>query len=200
MKVLVAYGSTHGQTARIAQRIAARMRECGAEVVIANRPAFFDAAAFDAVVVAARVHGSRYPWSILRFIRSNLPTLRSRPSAFLSVSLLQLGTDPVKRLKTETLPSRTLAKLGWTPTRIEVMGGALMWKTQYGILAPLFKRMWQRALGDKLDPSPNEQVFTDWARVYSFADEFLRLATPPPRRGPPGAKTEPLSPSGISAR
>jgi menaquinone-dependent protoporphyrinogen IX oxidase len=60
----------------------------GAEVVVTAHPAFFDAAAFDAVVVAARVHGSRYPWHVMRFIRRNFRTLRSRPSAFLSVSLI----------------------------------------------------------------------------------------------------------------
>jgi hypothetical protein len=58
-----------------------------------------------------------------------------------------------------------------------VIAGALMWRTQYGVLAPLFKRMWQKALGDLVDPSLDEQMFTDWAQLDRFADAVFDLAT-----------------------
>lgn len=177
MRILIAYGSTHGQTARIADRIAARMRERGAEVVVTGQPQGVRTAGFDAIVVGGRVHGSRYPWRVIRFIRRNVPALTSRPSAFFSVSLLQFSDDSAERVETETLPAQQLPKLGWTPDRTEVIGGALLWKAQYGLLAPLFKRMWRRTLGDVLDPELDEQVFTDWAQVDRFADDFLRFAT-----------------------
>lgn len=176
MRILVVYGSTHGQTARIAERIAARVRKHGAEVVVTGHPARFDVESFDAVIVGGRVHGSRYPWRVTRFIRRNRRALTARPSAFFSVSLLQLSPDPAKRAQTETLPTRRIPKLGWTPDRTEVIGGALLWKTQYGVLAWLFVRMWRRALGAVLDPIRSEQVFTDWAQVDRFADSFVGFA------------------------
>jgi len=177
MRILVVYRSTHGQTARIADRIAARLRERGAGVVVTGEPETASGAGFDAIVVGARVHGSRYPLRVTRFVRRNLRTLTTRPSAFFSVSLLQLSNDPERRMKTETLPRRRIEPLGWTPDRTAVFAGALLWKQQYGLLAPLFKRMWRRSLGARLDPSLDEQVFTRWADVDRFTDDFLRFAT-----------------------
>jgi len=177
MKILVFYGSTHGHTATIADRIAARLRAGGAQVLVTGRPEDVRVADFDAVVVGGRVHGSRYPWRVTRFIRRNRGVLKSRPTAFFSVSLLQHSIDPIQRSNTETLPGQVLPKLGWVPDRTEVIGGALFWKAQYGILAPLFKRMWRRTLGSSLDPTRSEQVFTDWSQVDRFAESFLRLAT-----------------------
>lgn len=177
MRILVVYGSTHGQTAEIADRIAGRMRSNGAEVVVSGYPDRVCALRFDAIVVGGRVHGSRYPRQLTRFIRRNLRALRSRPSAFFSVSLLQFARDAAKRDATATLPRRQLAKLGWTPDRIEVFGGALLWSLQYGVLAPLFRRMWSRTLDVPVEPTASEQIFTDWVQVDRFADAFFELAT-----------------------
>ncbi|HKU41013.1 MAG TPA: flavodoxin domain-containing protein, partial [Polyangiales bacterium] len=137
MKILIAYGSSHGHTARIAARIGARMLNQGHEVVIADHLLGLRAEDFDAIILGGRVHGSRYPWRVTHFIRRNLRTLRARPSAFFSVSLLQLSRFRKQRDKTEALPRTTTAKLGWTPDRVAVFGGALRWKAQYGRLAPL---------------------------------------------------------------
>ena len=112
MKVLIVYGSTHGQTAEIAERMGTRMRSRGAEVVVSGYPDRMSASGFDTIVVGGRVHGSRFPWSVTRFIRRNLKALRSRPSAFFSVSLLQFAKDVVKREETISLPGRTTQKLG----------------------------------------------------------------------------------------
>jgi hypothetical protein len=37
--------------------------------------------------------------------------------------------------------------------------------------------MWRRALGAIVDPTLDEQVFTDWPEVDQFAEDFLRFAT-----------------------
>jgi menaquinone-dependent protoporphyrinogen oxidase len=176
MRILIAYGSTHGQTERIAAQIATRLREEGAEVVLTKWPARMRAMDFDAILVGARDHGSRYPWRVTRFIRNNLDLLRERPSAFFSVSLLQLARDPEARRRTQELPARAAATLGWTPSLIAVFGGALRWRQQYGIFAPFAKWMWRRTLGTQLDASRDEQIFTDWDEVDLFAHSFLKLA------------------------
>jgi menaquinone-dependent protoporphyrinogen oxidase len=172
MKVLIAYGSSHGHTARIAARIAARLRQSGHDVAITDQPFWTRAADFDAVIVGARVHGTRYPWRITYFIRRNLRALEERPSAFFSVSLLQLSRKSKQSNRTSALPRRATAKLGWTPDLIEVFGGALRWKEQYGKLKPLGVWMWRLSLGQMVDSRVNEQVFTDWQAVDRFADTF----------------------------
>ena len=176
MKILVAYGSTHGHTARIAERISARMRDRGHDVVTTDHPWRARAKAFDAIVLGGRVHGSRYPWRVTRFIRKHVRVLNSRPSAFFSVSLLQLARNRVRAAATQALPRRVALKLGWKPDQIAVFAGALRWKAQYGRLAPLFFFIWRRTLGDVVDRAFSEQVFTDWDEVDRFTDRFLQEA------------------------
>lgn len=177
MRILITYATTHGQTAKIAERMAERMRLQGADVEVAKLrwlAAGPDASAFDAVVVGDRVHGDRYHDRVTQFVRRHLNALRARPSAFFSVSLLQLSKDAAQRAKTLALPGHTLAKLGWKPDRIEVIAGALTW-SRYGLLGRLIMRaIWKNAMG-QLDTT-HDQVFTDWAQVDGFADAFVRFA------------------------
>lgn len=174
MKILVAYGSTHGHTARIAERISARMRGQGHDVVTTDDPRGVRVKTFDAIVLGGRVHGSRYPWRMTRFIRKHVRSLNSRPSAFFSVSLLQLARNRERAAATEALPKRVASRLGWKPDRIAVFAGALRWKAQYGRLKPLFFFIWRHALGEVVDRDFSEQVFTDWDGVDRFTDTFLR--------------------------
>jgi menaquinone-dependent protoporphyrinogen oxidase len=185
MRILITYATTHGQTATIAERMAERMRLQGAEVKVeelrwlATGP---DASAFDAIVIGDRVHGDRYHDRTLQFVRRHLQILRARPSAFFSVSLLQLARDAGQRDKTLTLPARTVAALGWKPDRIEVIAGALTW-SRYGFLGRLImKAIWKNAVG-RIDTT-HDQVFTDWAQVDRFADSFVRFAELRQRRVP----------------
>jgi menaquinone-dependent protoporphyrinogen oxidase len=177
MRILITYATTHGQTARIAERVAERMRLDGAEVVVAKLRLFAaepDASGFDAIVVGDRVHGDRYHYRVTHFVRRHLNALRSRPSAFFSVSLLQLSKDAVHRAKTLAIPGRTFAGIGWRPDRIEVIAGALTWP-RYGLLGRFFmKTIWKKELGLESLDTTHDQVFTDWAQVDRFADEFVR--------------------------
>jgi menaquinone-dependent protoporphyrinogen oxidase len=178
MKVLVTYGSTHGSTARIAARIAERMRSQGAHVELADVSDVrrrFDASPFDAFVVGGRVHGSRYPGSVRRFVRAHVLALRSRPSAFFSVSLLQLSKDPAKREETLGLPARFFGRVGWTPDRVEVIAGALAW-SRWGVFGRwLMRKIWKEFLGADVPDRRTDQEFTDWGQVDRFADGFLRF-------------------------
>lgn len=176
MKILVVYGSTHGHTARIAERISARMRGRGHDVVTTDRPWRVRPRAFDAIVLGGRVHGSRYPWRVTRFIRKHVRVLNARPSAFFSVSLLQLARNRERAAATQALPRRVALKLGWKPDQVAVFAGALRWKAQYGRLAPLFFFIWRRTLGDIVDRAFSEQVFTVWDEVDRFTDTFLQEA------------------------
>lgn len=178
MNVLIVHGSTHGATARIAEKLGERMRAHGALVTVAALPVpiELDVTDFDAIVVGGRVHGDRYPWRVARFVRHHLDPLDSRPSAFFSVSLLQLGRDPAKRATTMALPYRYVARLGWRPDRIEVIAGALPW-TRWGRLGrALMRRIWRAAMPEAVADTTRDVVFTDWRQVERFADSFLRFA------------------------
>src|SRR5262245_50777473 len=75
MKVLIAYGSTDGMTARIAERMAQTLRGAGHTVEVARTPAGVDPAGFDAVLVGGSVHAGGFQRSMRRFVRRHLQTL-----------------------------------------------------------------------------------------------------------------------------
>ena len=87
-RMLVLYGTTDGQTRKIARRLGETLRECGAEVDVADaagRMPAPDPDAYDAVVVAASVHAGGYQRPVRRWARAHAAALGRRPTAFVSV-------------------------------------------------------------------------------------------------------------------
>src|SRR5258706_10888031 len=94
-KTLVLFATTHGQTARIAQRIAAILAEGGAVDVVELRrfgrvPPL---AGYDTAVLAGSVHFGRHQRRLERFIRANHEALGSMDAAFVSVSGSAIDDD-----------------------------------------------------------------------------------------------------------
>jgi flavodoxin len=92
--LLIVYGTSEGQTRKIARRMAERATERGHRVEIhdaATLPAGLNPAAFGAAVIAGSIHTGRYQAAITQFVRRHLQALQSMPSAFVSVSLSAAG-------------------------------------------------------------------------------------------------------------
>lgn len=176
MKVLIAYGTTDGQTERIARRISVRLTEAGHDVVLSDIRSLgvrTDCRAFDAVIVGGSLHAQGYQRRVKRFIRENLAALHSRPTAFISVCLAVVSRRPEERKAAEAIPRRFVAMQGWTPGEIVVFAGALAF-TRYGFLRRFFmKRIAAKELGEPVDPTCDRE-FTDWAHVDAFAAGFAR--------------------------
>src|SRR5579871_2512049 len=74
MSVLIIYGTSEGQTRKVAEFLAKRLEAAGhvVELVDAIRqPATPRVSGFDGAIVAARVHTGHYPRQIVRFARAN---------------------------------------------------------------------------------------------------------------------------------
>ena len=124
-KLLIVYGTTEGQTRKIAEWVGARTQEIGHSATVhdsASAPAELDVSAYDAVFVAASVHQGRYQASLVHFVKDNLGSLQDRPTTFLSVSLSSV-LDEGKDEAQEYIDS-FLAETGWRPTRSEPVAGA----------------------------------------------------------------------------
>lgn len=112
-RVLVAYASHYGRTQQIAYELAARLRERGHEVELANvregRPP--PPQDYDAVILGSRVEHGHHAREILEYVREHREALEQMPTAFFSVSLA--AAVPFSR----TDPGGHLARLwrdcGW---------------------------------------------------------------------------------------
>ena len=89
--LLIIYGTTEGQTRKIAARMAERAQELGYEANLVDATELDESAdlypdlgAADAIVVAASVHQGVYQTSVLHFIKSHWELLLNKSSAFVS--------------------------------------------------------------------------------------------------------------------
>ncbi|MFC9129492.1 flavodoxin domain-containing protein [Streptomyces sp. NPDC057099] len=82
--VLVAYGTTNGSTAEIAETIAEVLRKDGLTAEASPARAVPSAAAYDAVVVGGGLYAGRWHKDTRRFVRRHGKALAERPLWFFS--------------------------------------------------------------------------------------------------------------------
>lgn len=195
MHLLVAYATTDGMTAQIAERIGqiARIADVAVDVFdTARLPEDFDPESYDAILLGASMHAQGYQRAARRFIERYRGTLRTRPSGFFSVSLSIVSRRSEERDAAQLIAEAFPLRLGWNPGVIVSFAGALMF-SRYGFLRrAAMKRIAAKELG-VVDPT-HDTVFTDWATVDQFAAEFIdaaalvtdRTSAPPPSPPPVG--------------
>ena len=174
MKLLVAYATTDGMTARIAARIAEAARAAGsaADVVdAAALPRDFDPGRYDGILVGASMHAQGYQRAATRFVRRYKEALRSRPSGFFSVCLSTVSKNPEERAESRRIAEQFPAKLGWKPDVVELVAGALMF-SRYGFLRRTAMKIIAKKEMGSVDAT-RDTVFTDWASVDRFALDFV---------------------------
>jgi menaquinone-dependent protoporphyrinogen oxidase len=175
-KVLILFGTTEGQTARIADFIAEVIRGHGHEVEAVDIRDVRDPIAYDyhGVIVGASIHMGKHDKHVVEFVRNNRDMLERLPSGFFSVSLAAHGDtqeaeDYVEQFEQET---------GWRPAMIALFGGALLY-THYGFVK---RRIMKKIATDKpghlgTDTS-RDYVYTEWDGVRRFAEDFLTYLAP----------------------
>ncbi|HET7349326.1 MAG TPA: flavodoxin domain-containing protein [Marmoricola sp.] len=171
-KILVVYGTTEGQAARVADRIAEVLRDRGHDVTVLDVRNTDDTvlAAYDAVVVGASIHMGKHASRMVDFIRTHRDTLARMPAAFFSVSLAALDDTAEARKYVEQLEQET----GWKPEAVSLVAGALPY-THYGFIK---RRMMRRIVASKSaalsTDTSRDHVYTDWSEVAHFATGFAQ--------------------------
>ena len=174
LRLLVAYTTYDGHTAKIAERIAATLKsaECAVEVcdLARSRPEQ-SLEGYDGVIAGGPLHGGDHPPKLVTFASKNRTTVNTKPSAFLSVSLSAAGNDEQRDDAIRCL-NEFLEETGWKPNRSTIVAGALLYR-EYGFIKRwMMKRIVSGGGGDT-DTSRN-YVYTDWEALDKFAHELVR--------------------------
>lgn len=168
-RILILHATIEGHTARVAARIAQRLRDRG-HAVDSQRaetaPADLDLDGFDAVIVGASVHYGRHPGHLRALLRRHGAALAARRSAFFSVSLSARHKPQAAQRYLQTF----LRQVGWQPRQTATFAGALPY-SKYAPWKRLLMIAFAALAGGDTDAS-RDYEYTDWDAVERFADGF----------------------------
>ncbi len=175
MNFLIVYGTTEGQTRKVSEFVADRIKTHGHSATVLDSTS--EAArevrlrGNDGVIAAASIHASLYQAAIEDFVRSHHDTLNGMRTAFLSVSLSAASTEAEDLKGMQTCVARFKTATSWKPGEIHHIVGAFRY-TQYDF----FKRWGMKLIayqkGLSIDATKDLEL-TDWVELASIADVFV---------------------------
>ena len=173
--VLVTYGSRHGSTRGIAERIAATLRGEGVHVTLAPVEDVHDVAGFDAVVIGSAVYATHWLGLVASFVHRHATELRRQPVWLFSSG--PLSNDPAE-LADAAPRDVTRLEHDVDARGHQVFAGA--WDRGSPAVGLLEKLM--HAIPAARDALP-EADYRDWAAIDAYARAIageleLALSTP----------------------
>jgi menaquinone-dependent protoporphyrinogen oxidase len=175
VNVLIIYGTTEGQTRKIAEWTATHIRERGHQVELrdsARLASGSDLETFHAFIIAASVHQGCHQDTITNLATAHNKLLNTKPSAFISVSLSAVLEEG--RIEAQKYVDDFVSVTGWHPRVTLLLGGALHF-TEYDY----FQEQIVKFVVMKRGGAPStarDHEFTDWNALSGFVDGFLETA------------------------
>ena len=202
--ILILFGSKHGQTARIARRLEASLRERGFQVDLVADDAIRDdllPERYAAVVLASPVHFGRHRRALVSFARRHAAALARVPGAFVSVSGAAMTARPEDVEEANGYLADFAVRTGWDPVHAVALAGSVRYTAYNPLMRWVMKRI-SASRGLSTDTSRDHE-YTDWARVDRLAAEVAEMAAGPPRSASiprrPAAHAEGAGPAPASA-
>lgn len=184
MKILLVYGTTEGQTRKIAEFIANRLRTNGDAVTLTDATGDLDSISVrdhDAAILAGSLHAGEYQKPLAHFARANHAWLNLMPSAFISVSLSAAGTDPEELKGIATCAERFKEATGWTTPEVHQVAGAFRF-TEYDFFKRWLMKLIAWEKGVKVEPGRDLDL-TNWDALSETVDAMrARWSGVPARR------------------
>lgn len=173
-RVAILYGTTEGQTRKIAEHLASRLRGSGADVAVmhcAELPEDWRPANADGIIVAASIHQAQFQRYVAEAVRREVDALNAMPSGLVCVSL-NAALGEAADVPPSAYVERFVAETGWEPHLVHHAAGALRY-TEYN----WFKRQLMKHLAGRVGFSTDtgrDVELTDWQALDAFADAFLQ--------------------------
>ncbi|WP_254544801.1 flavodoxin domain-containing protein [Halomarina pelagica] len=171
--ILVFYGTSQGQTAKIADRIVGVLRDRGhtAEAIDAGQLSDdFELTEYDAVLVGASIHGGKHQPEVRTLVTTDREDLTTRPTGFCQMCLTATRPDEESQAEAAGYVTAFVEDTGWQPDRIVIFGGALRY-SEYGFLKRLVLKQLTKDITGDTDTS-RDYEYTDWDEVETFAADF----------------------------
>lgn len=172
-RVLLVFHTAEGQTERIADRIAFRLRNEG--LAVDEMPAG-DAPSpvgYSGVVLGDSIHNARHSRELTRYVTENADELHHLPVALFQVSLTSATDDAAHSALAHSFVHKLLDETGLDPDIVGLFAGALAY-TRYGWLKRhMMHGIAKRDFGET-DQSHDVEL-TDWDAVEEYASDVVAL-------------------------
>jgi menaquinone-dependent protoporphyrinogen oxidase len=171
--ILVLYHTAEGQTARIADHIAAVLRDLGDEVEVHDVAGAPAPESYDGVVVGDSIHTGRHSKALTRYLQDHVAVLNKLPAGLFQVSLTSANPDDEHTATAQGLVQELLDHTGFDPDLVGLFAGALVY-TKYG----WFKRRVMRAISRREEGATDmtrDYEYTDWQAVEHYARDVHQL-------------------------
>ena len=178
--ILIIYGTSYGQTAKIARFMADQLRETGARATLVDVdeiPRDLDLAAYDGVLVGGSVLYGRHKKALRRFVQSHREALARVPSGFFSLSGSAASANAADRARASAFIDDFARRTGWRPSLTVSLAGAMAYTRYHPLMRWMLRRI-ARNEGRPTDTSRDHEM-TDWAEVRRFVDAFDALLPAP---------------------
>lgn len=175
-RILIIYGTSYGQTAKIAERLRYTLTSSGHDVVLVDAndaPADLSLAEFDGTIIGSSIIAHGYQKCVVNFVRSHIELLNRFPSAFYSVSGSAGSIHAAERAAAQRILDEFVAKVCWRPRLRASFAGAINYP-RYGFFLRWYMKQASKKNGGSIDTS-REHEYTDWAQVEQFAQGFAAL-------------------------
>ena len=169
-RYVVAYISANGQTRKIAEAVAAALKEkkMPAELVdIKKARGTINAKDLKGVFLGGYIHAGKYPGGLFRFVARNQQVLSSVPVHFFTTCLAgKAANEESKKTMGGYLESFRKAS-GLSPATAAFFAGALPY-TRYNPIVRAIMRKISESTGGDCDTTMDFE-YTDWQAVKKFA-------------------------------
>ena len=183
MRFFLLYATSQGQTTRIVDHVADRLRKRGHEALICKAQDLgtdtgIDTASHgcDAAILAGSVHAGRYQDELARAARHKSESLNGVPGLFLSVSLTAAGDDPAEHVELDRLANEFLTETGWNNARIVQVAGALRFLNDD--FFEYWAKRWIARQHDRRVSGRSDIELTDWHALDAEIEGFIASVKP----------------------
>lgn len=171
MRILIVYGTSEGQTRKIARFMEEVLQEKEHRVVIADATEEPPSThSFDTVLIGSSIHAHKYHKAIKHYVLENLEDLNLKPTAFFSVCMAVASDIEEEHREAHAIAMDFLKETGWNPHEVTQIAGALRY-TKYDYFKKLIMRMIAKKQGGGVDTSQDYE-YTDWKAVKAFTVRF----------------------------
>jgi menaquinone-dependent protoporphyrinogen oxidase len=173
MRILLAYGTTEGQTRKIAGFCADHLTDCGHSVELLDvaKVETIDMSHFDAAILAGSVHLGKYQTTLQAFATEHASQLTQCKTLFLSVSLSAAGNDADDWKGLKDCVARFSQDTGFEPDQVEQVAGAFRF-TKYDFFRHWAMRWIAMSKGQTVNPHADRE-YTDWEKLADTLNDWL---------------------------